>query len=70
MTSLKNLRSCRLDLGRFLAYSMTLLALKVAGDVNQANINLGVKAITNMKKSTKANVDVKPLKSVLTRSVD
>ena len=61
MTSLKNLRSCRIDLGRFLAYLMTLMALKAAADVNQAaaNINLGVKA----------TADVKPLKT-LTRSVD
>ena len=51
---------------------MTLMALKAAEDLNQAamNINLGVKAITDVKKSTKATGDVKPLKSTLTRSVD
>ena len=72
MTSLKNLRSCWLDLGRFLAYLMTLMALKVAANVNQAavNVNLGVKAIKDLKKSAKATSDVKPLKSTLTRSVD
>ena len=50
---------------------MTLMALKAAADVNQAtaNVNLGVKAIRDMKKSTKATADVKPLKSTLT-SVD
>ena len=44
------------------------MALKAAADVNQvaANVNLGVKAITDVKKSTKATADVKPL----TRSVD
>jgi hypothetical protein len=59
-------------LGRFLAYLKTLVALKAAADVNQvaANVNLGVKAITDLKKSAKATVDVKPLKSTLTRSVD
>ena len=64
----ENLRSCRLDLGRFLAYLMTLMALKAAADINQAaaNVNLGVKAITNVKKSAKATADIKPL----TRSVD
>ena len=31
---------------------------------------LGVKAITDVKKSAKATADVKPLKSTLTRSVD
>ena len=69
ITSLKNLRSCRFDLWRFLAY---LMALKAAADVNQVagNVNLGVKAITDMKKSAKATADVKPLKSTLTRSVD
>ena len=48
------------------------MALKAAAVVNQAaaNINLGVKAITNMKKSAKATKDIKPLKSTLTRSVD
>ena len=60
MTSLKYLRSCRVDLGRFLAYLMTLMALKAAADVNQVavdvkqvaeNVNLGVKAITDVKKS-------------------
>ena len=64
ITSLKNLRSW-LDLGRFLAYLMTLIALKVAADVN-----LGVKAIMGVKKSAKATTDIKPLKSTLTRSVD
>ena len=58
---------------------MTLMALKAAADVNQVaadvkqaaeNVNLGVKAITDMKKSAKATADVKPLKSTLTRSVD
>ena len=44
------------------------MALKAAEDVNQAamNVNLGVKAITDMKKSAKATADVKPL----IRSVD
>ena len=71
ITSLKNLRSCRLDLGRFLAYLMTLMALKAATDVNQvaANVNLGVKAIIDVK-SEKGTADIKPLKSALTRSVD
>ena len=47
------------------------MALKVAADINQeaANLNLGVKAITDVKKSVKAT-DVKPLKSTLTKSVD
>ena len=58
----ENSRSCRLDLGPFLAY---LMALKAAADVN-----LGVKAIMDVKKSAKANKDVKPLESTLTRSVD
>ena len=51
---------------------MTSMALKAAAYVNQAavNVNLGVKAITDMKKSVKATADVKPLKSILTRSVD
>ena len=51
-----------LGLGHFLAY------LKAAADVNKAtaNVNLGVKAITDVKKSAKAFADVKPLK----RSVD
>ena len=51
---------------------MTLMALKAAVDVNQAaaNVNLGAKAITDIKKSTKATADVKPLKSTLARSVD
>ena len=57
---IQNLRSCWLDLGRFLAYLMTLMALKAAADVNQVaadvkqvaeNVNLGVKAITDVKKS-------------------
>ena len=41
----ENSRSCRLDLGHFLAYLMTLMALKAAADVNQAaeNVNLGDK---------------------------
>ena len=66
------MRSCQLDFGRFLAYLMTLMALKAAADINQAaeNINLGVKAITDMKKSAKATGDVKRLKSTYTRSVD
>ena len=40
------------------------MALKAAEDVNQAtrNVNLGVKAITDVKKSVKATADVKPLK--------
>ena len=40
------------------------MALKAAADINQAaeNVNLGVKAITDMKKSAKATSDVKPLK--------
>ena len=43
---------------------MTLMALKAAADINQAaeNVNLGVKAITDMKKSAKATMDVKSLK--------
>ena len=47
------------------------MALKAAVDVNQvaANLNLGLKAITDVKKSVKAT-DVKPLKSTLTKSVD
>ena len=51
---------------------MTLMALKAAADVNQAdaNVSLGVKAITDVKKSAKDTTDVKPLKSTLTRSVD
>ena len=63
-----NSRKCRLDLGRFLAYLMTLIALNATADVNQAaaNVNLGVKAITDVKKSAKGFADVKPL----TRSVD
>ena len=50
---------------------MTLMALKVAGDVNQeaTNLNLVVKAITDVKKSVKAT-DVTPLKSTLSKSVD
>ena len=58
--------------GVFLAYLMTLMALKEAGDINQAaaNVNLGVKAITDLKKSAKATTDVKPLKSTLTSCVD
>ena len=44
------------------------MALKAAADVNQeaTNLNLVVKAITDVKKSVKA----KPLKSTLTKSVD
>ena len=40
------------------------MALKVAADVNQeaTNLNLVVKAITDVKKSAKATADVKPLK--------
>ena len=51
---------------------MTLMALKAAVDVNQAvtNFYLGVKANKDVKKSTKATADVKPLKSTLTGSVD
>jgi hypothetical protein len=47
---------------------MTLMALKAAADVNQeaTNLNLVVKAITDVKKSVKAT-DVKPLKSTLTK---
>ena len=43
---------------------MTLMALKAAADINQAavNIHLGVKAITDVKKSAKATADIKPLK--------
>ena len=50
-------------MGRFLAYLMTLMALKAAGDVNQAAayVNLGLKAITNVKKSAKATANIKPL---------
>ena len=48
--------------GVFLAYLMTLMALKAAADVN-----LGVKAIMDVKKSAKASTDIKPLKSTLTR---
>ena len=50
---------------------MTLLAMKAAADINQeaANLNLVVKAITDVKKSVKAT-DVKPLKSTLTKSVN
>ena len=46
--------------------------MMAAPDVNQValNINLCVKAITDVKKSAKATADVKPLKSTLTRSVD
>ena len=48
------------------------MALKAAADVNQAAaiINLGMKAITDLKKSAKATADVKPLKSTLTSCVD
>ena len=55
-----NSRKCQLDLGRFLAYLMTLIALNATADVNQAaaNVNLGVKAITDVKKSAKATADV------------
>ena len=44
----------------FGAYLMTLIALKAAADVNQVaeNVNLGVRAITDMKKSSKATEDV------------
>ena len=63
-----------LDLGLFfyLAYLMTLMALKATTDVIQgvANVNLGVKATMAVKKSAKTTVDVKPLKSTLIRSVD
>ena len=47
-------------MGHFLAYLTTLMALKAAADVNQVaadvkqvaeNVNLGVKAITDVKKS-------------------
>ena len=50
---------------------VTLMALKGAADINQEamNLNLVVKAITDVKKSMKAT-DVKPLKSTLTKSVD
>ena len=50
---------------------MTLMALKAAADINQvvANVNLGVKAIIDVK-SEKGTNDIKPLKSALTRSVD
>ena len=56
----------------FLAYLVNLKAFKATADINQAaaNINLGLKAITDMKKFTKATADVKPLKSTLKRSVD
>jgi hypothetical protein len=39
---------------------MTLIALKAAADVNQVaeNVNLGVRAITGVKKSSKATEDV------------
>ena len=50
----ENSQSCRLDLGRFLAY------------LNGREHKLGVKAITDVKKSAKATADVKPL----IRSVD
>ena len=55
----ENSRSCRLDLGRFLAYLMNLMALKAATNVNQValNINLCVKAITDVKKSAKATAN-------------
>ena len=48
------------------------MALKAAVDVNQAalNVNLCVKAITDVKKSAKATADIKPLKSTLIRSVN
>ena len=48
------------------------MALKAAADINQAasNVNLGMKAITDLKKSAKAIADVKPLKSTLTSCVD
>ena len=50
--------------GVVLAYLMTLMALKAAANINQAatNINLGVKAITDLKKSAKATADIKPKK--------
>ena len=60
MTSMKNLRSCWLNLGRFLADLTNLMALKAAADVN-----LGVKAIMDVKKSAKATEDVKPLKTLI-----
>ena len=43
------------------------MALKAAVDVNQAaaNVNLGVKAITDVKKSAKATADIKSLKKYL-----
>ena len=42
---------------------MTLMALKAAADVNQeaTNLNLVVKAITDVKKSVKATTDVKKM---------
>ena len=45
--------------------------MKATADINQeaTNLNLVVKAITDVKKSVKA-MDVKPLKSTLTKSVD
>ena len=51
---------------------MTLLALKAAVDINLAavNVNLGVKANMDVKKSPKATADVKHLKPTLTRSED
>ena len=36
----ENLQGSRLDLGLFLAYLMTLMALKMAWDVNQATANV------------------------------
>ena len=56
----ENLRSCRLDLGRFFSILNDLNGLegghghhKAAADVKQAatNVNLGVKAIIEVKKS-------------------
>ena len=49
----------------------TLMPSQAAADVNQEamNLNLVVKAITDVKKSVKAT-DIKPLKSTLTKSVD
>jgi hypothetical protein len=48
------------------------MALKEVADINQAaaNVNLGTKAITDVKKSTKTTMDIKPLKSTLTLSAD
>ena len=42
------------------------MAMKATVDINQAaaNVNLGVKAITNMKKSVKATMDVMAIRVV------